>query len=281
MPLTDSIGQPPATADRVRSAIASAAAKTGVNFDFLVKQARVESGMNPDAQARTSSATGLYQFTKQTWLSTLKAHGASHELGWASDAINQGAGGQLRITDPAIRQAILDLRTQPEAASAMAAELASDNSDFLTRETGHAPESVDLYLAHFLGAAGAARFITRFDANPDAPAAPAFPGAATANRSVFFHPNGTARSFSEIRASLASRLNGKGAPVETQTRYAGGFTASAPFTAAATTPLALADNDRIDMPQLRSIAPMPQRLSLDFARQAYQRLAGIGQGLAG
>jgi Transglycosylase SLT domain len=279
--LTDSIGQPPATADRVRSAIASAAAKTGVNFDFLVDQARVESGMNPKAQARTSSATGLYQFTKQTWLSTVKAHGASHELGWASDAISQGAGGQLRITDPALRQAILDLRTQPEAASAMAAELASDNSDFLTSETGHAPENVDLYLAHFLGAAGAARFITGFDANPDSSAAPAFPEAATANRSVFFRSDGTARSYSEIRALLASRLNSKSVPFEMQTRYAAGFAASASLAAPASASLALAGIDRSDMPQLRSIEPMPQRISLDFARQAYQRLAGLGQGFAG
>jgi hypothetical protein len=278
--LPASIGQPPATADRVRNAIASASAKTGVSFDFLLDQARVESGMDPAVPARTSSATGLYQFTKQTWLSTVKAHGASHELGWASDAISQGAGGQLRISDPAMRQAIFDLRTQPEAASAMAAELASDNSDFLTSETGHAPESVDLYLAHFLGAAGAARFITRFDANPNASAAPAFPEAAAANQSVFFRRDGTARSFSEIRASLAFRLNGQSVTFERQTRYAGGVTATNSFAAHAPAPFALTDIERSDMPQLRSIEPMPQRLSLDFARQAYRRLAGIGQGFA-
>merc|ERR1712039_473097 len=44
----------------VEAAIADAARATSV--DFLLAQAEVESAMNPEARAATSSATGLYQF---------------------------------------------------------------------------------------------------------------------------------------------------------------------------------------------------------------------------
>src|SRR3546814_8764107 len=58
--------------DRVRSAIAQASRRTGMDFGYLYKQARIESGLRPDAKARTSSATGLYQFIDQSWLAALK-----------------------------------------------------------------------------------------------------------------------------------------------------------------------------------------------------------------
>jgi len=38
----------------------------------------VPAGYNPNAKAKTSSATGLFQFLDQTWLSTLKQHGAKY-----------------------------------------------------------------------------------------------------------------------------------------------------------------------------------------------------------
>ena len=120
-------------AQRVTAAISSASARTGVDFTYLINQARIESGMNPDARAKTSSATGLYQFTRQTWLATVKASGADHGLSWAADAIARDANGRYSVADPDMRAAILDLRQQPEAASAMAAEFASDNADVLTQ----------------------------------------------------------------------------------------------------------------------------------------------------
>ena len=55
----------PVRAD-VRGAIARASESTGVDFDYLLAQARLESGLNPDAKARSSSATGLYQFIDST-----------------------------------------------------------------------------------------------------------------------------------------------------------------------------------------------------------------------
>jgi soluble lytic murein transglycosylase-like protein len=75
----------------VHGAIAHAADETGVDFGYLLAQARLESGLDPRARARTSSATGLYQFTGQTWLTTLARHGAEHGLDWAGQAVGNAA----------------------------------------------------------------------------------------------------------------------------------------------------------------------------------------------
>lgn len=275
MPPSNAINQVQSSRQRVEGAIANAAARTGVDFDFLVREAKVESGLNPQARARTSSATGLFQFTKQTWLGTLKQHGANHDLGWAADAITRGDDGQYRVADPQLRARILDLRTEPEAAAAMGAELASDNQDFLGRKLGRSPEDVDLYLAHFLGEAGAARFLEGHDADPNAAAAPLLPAAANANRAVFYRTDGTPRSFAEIRGNFASKLGG-----ESISNSPPRYQASANYTlASALLPrrngLALLSAEP-DTLKMRSIEPMPQRLSLDFARDAYRRLAAIG-----
>ena len=87
----------PVRAD-VQAAIARAAQATGVDFSYLLAQARIESSMNPAARAQTSSAAGLYQFTQGTWLAMLDRHGARHGLGWADAAI---AGG--KVSDPGPR----------------------------------------------------------------------------------------------------------------------------------------------------------------------------------
>jgi transglycosylase-like protein with SLT domain len=198
--------------DRVSAAIQLASARTGVDFDYLFNQARIESSLNPNARARTSSATGLFQFIDQTWLGMVKQHGAEHGMGWAADAIRRGANGRYYVADPEMRRAVLDLRKQPEASSAMAAEFASDNRRYLERRLGRPVESVDLYLAHFLGAGGAARFLAAHDANPAGAAAASVPAAARANRWVFYNRDGSPRSFAQIRERFASRIGGGAAP---------------------------------------------------------------------
>ena len=195
---------------RVTGAIQLAASRTGVDFSYLLGQARIESGLNPNARARTSSATGLFQFIDQTWLATLDRHGAQHGLSWAANAIQRGANGRYYVADPQLRRQILDLRRQPEAASAMAAEFAADNRDYLERRLGRAAEPADLYLAHFLGPAGAARFLAAHDANPNGAAAGLLPAAARANRNIFYGRDGAPRSFAAIRERFASRLDGAG-----------------------------------------------------------------------
>lgn len=199
--------------ERIGAAIHRASARTGMDFSYLLNQAQVESGLDPAARARTSSATGLFQFIEQTWLGTVRKHGAAHGLGWAAEAIQRRPDGRYGVSDPALRRAILDLRSDPEAASVMAAEFAGDNQAALEATLGRGAEPVDLYLAHFLGAGGAARFLRAHDADPGAPAAPLLPEAARANRPIFFDRQGAPRSFAEIRDRFAARMGGSPAPL--------------------------------------------------------------------
>jgi hypothetical protein len=192
---------------RVQNAIASASASTGVNFGYLYHQARIESGFNPNAKATTSSASGLYQFTTQTWLGVLKNHGAEHGLSWAANAITKGSDGHYYVSDDTTRQEILALRQNPETSAAMAGEYASDNKDVLEAKLGREANSTDLYMAHFLGPAGATRFLKAKDANPDQSAASVMPAAARANRWVFYDKSGNPRSLEQVYERFASRFN--------------------------------------------------------------------------
>lgn len=197
------------TAGRVQSAIARAASRTGVDFNYLLGQAKLESGLNASARAGTSSASGLYQFIDQSWLSVVKKHGAEHGLGWAADAIGS-SGGRMTVSDGATRSAILALRNNPEVASLMAAEHASDNADALQSTLGRPATGTDLYMAHFLGLGGAKQFLSAMQAAPDRTAATMFPAAARANRNVFYDASGNARSLSEVYDRFAGKL-GNGA----------------------------------------------------------------------
>ena len=192
--------------DSVHAAIGRAAERTGVDFTYLLNQAKTESGLDPDARARTSSASGLYQFIDQSWLGVVKQHGAKHGLGWAADAIKQ-RGGRYTV-DPSMRQAVFGLRDQAEPAALMAGEFASDNAEGLTRALGRDPSATDLYFAHFLGLDGAKRFLRATDANPDATAASAFPREARANRAIFYNRSGEARSLGEVYALMGRKIGG-------------------------------------------------------------------------
>lgn len=174
----------------VHGAIARAAQATGVDFDYLLAQARLESGLDPSARARTSSATGLFQFTGSTWLRTLDRHGAAYGL--------QAAG--------ADRPHLLALRTDPELAALMAGELANDNRDLLAGVLGREPDHAELYLAHFLGAEGAGRFLTALAADPAQSAAALLPKAAAANRTIFF-AGAAPRSVGAVMDLLRGRLD--------------------------------------------------------------------------
>ena len=196
----------------VQTAIAAASAKTGIDFNYLLGQAQVESGMRPGARAATSSARGLYQFVEQSWLSVVKKHGAEHGLGWAADAIEGAGHGRLGVSDPATRRAILELRNDPQYASLMAAEHAADNKGQIEEMLGRPATGTDLYMAHFLGMGGAKRFLRALEASPDRSAAAMFPAAAHANRSVFYGANGQPRSISEVYERFAAKLD-KGADV--------------------------------------------------------------------
>ena len=185
----------------VQGAIARAATRTGVDFDYLLAQARLESGLDPSAKARTSSATGLYQFIDSTWLRTLDRHGAKHGMDWADAAI----GSNGRVADRATRDHLLSLRYDADTSSLMAAELTRENAAGLQTILGREAEPAELYLAHFMGLGGAQQFLGALASNPDQSAAALMPQAARANRSIFYS-GGSPRSVGEVMSLMRDKV---------------------------------------------------------------------------
>lgn len=198
-------GVSPVQSSQAQAAIARASAATGVDFDYLVAQARLESGLDPNARAGTSSAAGLYQFIGGTWLETLDRHAGTHGLDWAGAAITRESG-RATIGDPALRGQIMALRYDPDVSALMAAELARDNSAELSGFLGREPDSTELYIAHFLGAAGARNFLGALQSTPQASAAALLPKPAAANQAIFFD-GGRARSVTEVMDILRARVS--------------------------------------------------------------------------
>jgi len=194
-------------APQISGAISKAAESTGISFQYLLTTARIESSLNPQAQAATSSAKGLYQFIDQTWLATVKQDGAALGMGQYADAITRTASGRYEVADPAMRSEILKMRTDPATSAMMAGALARTNAEYLTAATGKVPTEGELYTAHVLGPDGAARLINAVNARGDANAATMFPAAAAANRPIFYNRDGSARTVTEVYDRLTAKFD--------------------------------------------------------------------------
>jgi hypothetical protein len=137
----------------------------------------------------------------------VKQHGTEHGLGWAANSISTTGSGRMTVSDPGMRRAILALRNDPQTASIMAAEHASDNKDAIETSLGRDATGTDLYMAHFLGLGGARSFLGAMQANPNRNGADMFPAAARANRNVFYASNGQPRSLAQIYDRFSAKLD--------------------------------------------------------------------------
>lgn len=162
----------------VRATIEAAAKIVGVDSDLMLGVAGMESSFNPNAKADSSSASGLYQFTKGTWAEMLSKYGAKYGL---------------------------DANTSPFDAKAnalMGGEYLKANMKSIASSKPN-PNSTDLYMAHFLGGSGARKL---FASDPNTSAAQLMPQAAAANKSVFYNGN-TPRTAGEIYSLMDSKVN--------------------------------------------------------------------------
>lgn len=279
----------------VEAAIARAAEATTVDFGYLLAQAEVESSMNPEARAGTSSATGLYQFIDSTWLDTVKKHGSRFGIGALAEQIDVTASGNAYVADPAQRQAILALRSDPEVASLMAAGLAEDNRAHLAPILGREPDHAELYLAHFLGAGGAGRFLAEMQTDPSQSAAALFARPAAANRAIFYSPDGSPRSLAGVMDVLGGKLEraldraGSGPPMRfARADYAATQRAASPYLIAdeAVFGPGAAVPSAAPSPRIPVRVPMSQVLGAAFGndasappvqvRRAYDQLRAFG-----
>jgi len=237
----------------VYNAIRNAAAKTGVNFTYLMEKAAVESSFDTNAKARTSSATGLYQFIESTWLKMVKNHGADYGLEKYASKIDDNC----RVSDAKTRREILALRKDPEISSIMAAKFDQENYDQLKNNVGGEIGSTELYMAHFLGAGGASSFLNAMKKSPNMVAADIFRDAARTNRGVFYDSKtGAPRSLAQVYAFFDNKFQGNAG-------------AQNIMTASNTTNINLRANDYANGPRA------PQNTQLQDVQDPFTRLAAL------
>lgn len=204
----------------VIQAVQSASRKTGADFAFLMQKASAESSFNPTAKAKTSSATGLYQFIESTWLNMVKKHGDKFGLGDYANKIEM-KNGKAVCASACDRKDILALRNDPEVAALMAGAFTAENKAHLQKNTKGDVGATELYFAHFMGAGGASKFLNSRAANGDALAADIFPAAAKANKNVFFDKaTGEARTLNEVYAFFDKKFGGSGTAPKAETQIA-------------------------------------------------------------
>jgi len=195
----------------VLAAIRLSSVRTGVDFSYLMELAAAESNFNPVAQAPGSSAQGLYQFTHDTWLNTVKEHGAKYGLAnYASQieyVVDRGGNRRPLIRDADVYQHVLDLRRNPRVSAMMAAESVKDNLKTLSAEFDQAPARTDLYLTHFLGPGSAVSFLKALNENPDTFAVDLFPEAAESNHSIFHPKTCKPRTVAEVYEVFSEKFH--------------------------------------------------------------------------
>ncbi|MNX76919.1 Transglycosylase SLT domain protein [compost metagenome] len=153
----------------------------GVDPGLMATMAALESNFQGSVKASTSSASGLYQFIDSTWKAMLAKYGAKYGLDPNTPA------------------------TDPRANALIGAEYIRENAEKLEKGLGRKPTDTDIYLAHFLGPAGALKFLS---SNGSANAATIMPKAANANKSIFF-ADGRPRTISQVYAEIDRRVKVK------------------------------------------------------------------------
>ncbi|SDN13703.1 Transglycosylase SLT domain-containing protein [Methylobacterium phyllostachyos] len=153
---------------------------------LLMAVADKESSFVTAVQAKTSSATGLYQFIERTWLGVVRDFGAKYGLEKEAALITADSNDRPVILDPAERARVLELRRDPYLSALMAGEMLKRDAARIALRIGRDLTLGEVYLAHFLGPDDAEEFLANVVNKPAAAAAALLPGPARANRSIFF-----------------------------------------------------------------------------------------------
>ncbi len=173
---------------------------------LLLAIARAESRFQPEAQNRLSTARGLLQFTRNTWLEVVREFGAQHGLTEYADAVRKNRSGRLSVDRPAVLKAILRLRDDPRLSAAMAADRMTHLRGTLERDLGQHAAAADLYLLHVLGPDGAARFLAALRQHPDVPSVDVV-GSITRPNTGLFISRGCALTIAQVYARIGALLD--------------------------------------------------------------------------
>ena len=170
---------------------------------LLMAVADKESSFITAVQAKTSSATGLYQFIERTWLGVVRDFGAKYGLEKEAALVVPDANDRPSVTDPAERARILEMRRDPYLSALMAGERLKRDAARIALRIGRELTLGEVYLAHFLGPDDAEEFLAKVVNTPGAAAAQLLPGPARANRTIFFAAQQRGRRKKVVSLSVA------------------------------------------------------------------------------
>ena len=170
---------------RLVETIVHASYLAGVDPRLLMAIADKESSFMARARASTSTATGLFQFIDGTWLRAIRDFGALFGLEQEARLVEVGEAGPV-VNDPDERRRILDMRNDPFLSTLFAASMLRAEQEKLAGRLGRQISDAEVYLVHFLGPAGAQKFLSVLAEKPKTPAANLLPMAAKANRPIFY-----------------------------------------------------------------------------------------------
>ena len=140
--------------------------------DYLKKVKAAESGGNPKAKNPYGSATGIYQFTEDTWNYISK----KYKLGYS-----------------------LEDRLDPKKQEVAVYYFTKENEAVLRPVIGRELDDTDKYLAHFLGAGGASKFFKTMRQNPNAPISSVMSERGIQdNKPVVFNKDGSIKTVKDI-----------------------------------------------------------------------------------
>ncbi|MET7247603.1 transglycosylase SLT domain-containing protein [Methylobacterium sp. EM32] len=182
--------------------IVRAAATVRTDPVLLMAVADKESSFLTEVQARTSSATGLYQFIERTWLQVMREFGPQHGYAREAGLIGEDNG----VADPSERARILDLRRDPSLSALMAGEMLKRDAARIAARIGRDLTLGETYLAHFLGPDDAERFMAKVVEEPKAEAAALLPKPAKANRPIFYERVGRRKARSLTVAQVHDKF---------------------------------------------------------------------------
>lgn len=149
--------------------------------NYYQKVAKAESGGNPKAQNPYGSALGLYQFTN----SSFNHLNQKYKLGYKPED----------RTDPKKSEKLMELFTK-------------DNENYLRPRIGRDLNDADRYMAHFLGAQGAEKFLTTYHRNPNTPISSVMnQKALDSNRSVVYNKDGSLKTVGDVYGWAAKKMN--------------------------------------------------------------------------
>ena len=204
----------------VTGAIRQAAQATGTSFQYLLATAQVESGSQSAGRRldlvgaravpvhRPDLACHHEAIRSGAWLRPIRRR--HHQ-----DRVRPLRGGRSgRCAAKFSSCATIRPRMRPWRAPSL-----KPMPRCCRQQLGRSPSEGELYIAHFLGAGGAARLISSAAANPNASAASYFPIAAHANTSIFYDRSTGAPRTPRRRAQRSHRALRRGGAVAAE--YAG------------------------------------------------------------